>query len=161
MDSAGEVAEGEIITTPFGTATFCKDAIASPEHIPPTMPLTPSAVIRRSTVAVAAAASVQVESPWTGITVDPSRSRPESLTSFMASSAPDRIPGAMDSSGPVKPSDMPSLISSADAAPASNAPAAVARRSFFITLSPSWNNVLTGTLEAPCPKEKHDIVNKA
>jgi hypothetical protein len=40
--------------------------------------------------------------------------------------------GVSDSIGPVKPRITPSLISSADAAPASSAPAADAKSSFFI-----------------------------
>ena len=68
VDSAGEVADGEIITTPFGTATLARIAPVTPEQSAPTMPLTPSEVIRRSATAVAAPASMQVESPRIGVT---------------------------------------------------------------------------------------------
>jgi hypothetical protein len=65
VDSAGDVADGEIIATPLAMATFCRVAMVTPEQSAPMMPLTPSDVIRRSAVAVAAAASTQVESPRT------------------------------------------------------------------------------------------------
>ena len=134
-DSAGEVAEGEIITTPFGMPTFCRTAVVAPEHMAPMMPFTPSEVTRVSAAAVAAAGSMQVLSLRTGVTVSPSSSMPLSETSFIAISAPWAIGPARDSSGPVKPIRTPILISSALAAEAPSARAAVVMRIFFIAIS--------------------------
>ena len=65
VDSAGDVADGEIITTPLALATFFRTAVVTPEQSPPTIALTPSEVIKRSAVAVATAESMQVLSPRT------------------------------------------------------------------------------------------------
>ena len=91
VESAGEVADGEIITVPLGSAAFCSAAVVAPEHMAPTMADTPSEVMRRSAAVVAAPASMQVESPRTAVTVLPSRKSPESETSAMASSAPEAM----------------------------------------------------------------------
>ena len=115
VERAGEVAEGEIMTTPFGIATFCSMAVVTPEQSPPTMAFTRSEVISRSAAAVAAAASTQVVSPRTGITAAPSSSALLSLTSAMASSALAAMSGVSDSIGPVKPIITPILISAASA----------------------------------------------
>ncbi len=103
----GDVADGEIITIPLGSATLARIAPVTPEQSPPRMALMPSDVIRRSAAVVAAFESIQVESPRSGITVDPPRNRPESLISFIASSAPLAIAGIIDSTGPVKPRTTP------------------------------------------------------
>ena len=63
--NAGEVAEGEIIVTPFGIATLLAIAVVTPEQSAPIIPTTLSAVISLSAAAVAAAASMQVESART------------------------------------------------------------------------------------------------
>src|SRR6056300_50429 len=135
----GEVAEGEIMTMPFGSATLVSAAPVTPEQSPPTTPLTPSAVIRRSIAAVAAPASTQVVSPRTEETDAPPRSRPLSLTSAIANSAAGPISATNDSIGPVNPRNTPILISllcdPAMADPAIRAVAAVAVRSFFILVS--------------------------
>ena len=115
VESAGEVAEGEIMTVPFGMATFCSMAVVTPEQSPPTMALTRSAVISRSAAALAAAESMQVVSPRTGVTAAPPSRPLLSLTSLIASSAPAAISGASDSIGPVKPTITPILISAASA----------------------------------------------
>jgi hypothetical protein len=128
--SAGEVAEGEIITMPFGMATLVSIARVTPEQSPPMMPLTPSAVIARSAAAVAAAASVQVSSPRTGMKLW--ADLPEAFTSAIASSAAAAMWPVSDSIGPVKPIRMPSLTSSAEAAPVIKAQAEAASSSFFI-----------------------------
>ena len=60
----GEVAEGEIITTPFGTATFVAIAPVTPEQSAPMIAATPPD-IKPSAAAVAAAESTQVESALT------------------------------------------------------------------------------------------------
>ncbi len=134
--SAGLVAEGEIITIPFGRATFCSTAPVMPEQSPPMMPRTPSAVISRSAAAVPAAVSTaQVLSARTPTTVEPFRNRPDSDASRIARSAAFAIWPVSDSIGPVKPMKMPSLTSSARAAPARAAVATVARSSFFILIS--------------------------
>ena len=111
VESAGEVADGEIITTPFGMATFCSMAVVTPEQSPPTMAFTRSAVMRRSAAALAAAASMQVVSPRTGVTAAPPSRALLSLTSLMASSAPAAMSGARDSIGPVKPTITPIFTS--------------------------------------------------
>jgi hypothetical protein len=87
VDSAGEVAEGEIMTMPFGTATFVRIEVVTPEQSAPTMPFTPSEVIRRSAAAFAAALSIQVLSARIEVTDMPSISMPLSVTSAIASSA--------------------------------------------------------------------------
>jgi hypothetical protein len=61
----GDVAEGEIITTPFGTATFDAIAPVTPEQSAPIIAATPCEIIP-SAAAVAAAESTQVESALTG-----------------------------------------------------------------------------------------------
>ena len=68
---AGEVAEGEIIATPFGTATLLAIAVVTPEQSAPMIPATLSDVINLSAAALAAAASIQVESPRTTLTFCP------------------------------------------------------------------------------------------
>ena len=160
VERPGLVAEGEIITIPFGTATLARIAPVAPEHIAPTMPATPSEVTTRSPTAVAAAASMQVESPRTGSTVVPSRSRPLSDTSDIAISAPAAIAGASDSSGPVKPSTTPrrtaSCACAAGAAAATASVAAEAMRMRFImtclpagSLSARDDRQRAGRWEAP------------
>jgi hypothetical protein len=99
------------------------------------MPLTPSEVIRRSAAAVAAPASIQVESARTGDTVDPPKRAPLAFTSAIANSAPSPIAGVIASSGPVKPNITPILMSSADANPAVRATAVVAKSNFLILFS--------------------------
>jgi hypothetical protein len=111
--SAGEVAEGEIITMPFGMATLVSIARVTPEQSPPMMPLTPSAVIA------------------------PPMNLPEAETSAIASSAPAAMVGVIDSSGPVKPNSTPILTSSAMAVPAISARTAAEPISFFIIFSKS------------------------
>ena len=101
VERAGEVAEGEIITTPLGRATFFSTAMVTPEQSPPTMALTLSDVTRRSAAALAAAESMQVLSPRTETTLAPPSRAPLSLTSLIANSAPLAMPGVSDSMGPV------------------------------------------------------------
>ena len=134
----GEVADGEIMTMPLGTATLASIAPVTPEQSAPTMPATPSVVTRRSVAAVAAAASMQVESARTGSTVAPSMKAPESDTSDIAISAPAAIAGASDSSGPVKPRTTPSLTgpSCAMAAEAANVAAEAIRMRFMFSSLP-------------------------
>ena len=57
----GEVAEGEIIGTPLGTATFDSTAPVTPEQSAPIIAVTPW-LIKLSAADVAAAESTQVES---------------------------------------------------------------------------------------------------
>ena len=127
------------MTTPLGSATFARIAPVTPEQSAPMIAFTPSAVIRRSAAAVAAPASMQVESARTGVTFAPPRRAPDSLTSAMASSAPAPMSGVIDSSGPVKPRMTPILISSAwlpaNATPVISAVAAVAVISLFMVVS--------------------------
>src|SRR5210317_1506474 len=96
-DNAGLVADGDTITTPFGTATFINAAPVTPEQSPPTTPLTPSDVIKRSIAAVAAPASTHVVSPRTPLTVEPPKNLPLSLTSLIANSAAGPISATKDS----------------------------------------------------------------
>ena len=76
----GDVADGEIITTPFGTATFEAIAPVTPEQSAPIIAATPCA-ITPSAAAVAAAESTQVESALTTEIVSPPNSEPESEAS--------------------------------------------------------------------------------
>ena len=139
MVSAGEVADGETMTTPFGIATLLAMAVVTPEQSAPMIATTPSLVTRFVAAVVAAAASMQVESARTGASVRPPGSLPESEASFIASSALAAIAGVIDSSGPLKPRMMPTLAAScADAAVASAAHAAVASRMRFMANSP-WS----------------------
>ena len=101
VDKAGDVADGETITTPLAIATFCRIAVVTPEQSAPTMALILSEVISRSAAAVAAAESIQVESPLTELMLVPLINSPLSLASEMASSAPIAISGVSDSIGPV------------------------------------------------------------
>jgi hypothetical protein len=135
VDSAGDVADGEIITMPFASATFVKTAVVTPEQSAPMIPETLSDVIKRSAAAVAAAESTQVLSARTDVTVLPPSNLPDFVTSSMACSAPDAMAGVKDSIGPVKPKMMPSFTPpwpSANTPPAIAKEAAVANNSFFM-----------------------------
>ena len=110
---AGDVADGEIIVTPFGIATLLAIAVVTPEQSAPIMPATLSDVTNLSAAEVAAAASIHVESALTTSIVDPPNSLPESEASLKASSAEAAIVGVSDSIGPVKPRMTPILIFSA------------------------------------------------
>ena len=112
---AGEVADGEIIVTPFGTATLFAIAVVTPEQSAPIIAATLSEVTNLSAAEVAAPASTQVESARTELTLAPPNRSPESLTSFIASSAELAIVGVKDSIGPVKPRITPIFISSVEA----------------------------------------------
>ena len=105
----GEVAEGEIITTPLGTATFDAIAPVTPEQSAPMIAATPCE-ITPSAAAVAAAESTQVESALTTSIFFPPNSEPESDASLKASSADAAIAGVRDSIGPVNPKMIPILI---------------------------------------------------
>ena len=136
------MAEGEIMTTPLAMATFCRIAVVTPEQSAPIMALTLSDVIRRSATAVAAAESMQVESPRTTSIFDPPIKEPLSFTSDIASSAPAAMAGVSDSMGPVKPRIIPILTSSATAWPVSSVAAAKARNTFLIRVLPKIEFVL-------------------
>jgi hypothetical protein len=142
VDSAGEVAEGDTMTMPFGTATLVRIEVVTPEQSAPTMPSTPSEVIRRSAAALAAALSMQVESARIEVTDMPSISAPLSVTSAIASSAPSAMAGVSDSIGPVKPRITPSVTllpwASANAAPVRAVEATVAIRIFFMSTLPVY-----------------------
>ena len=60
---AGDVADGEIATTPLGTSTLVITAPVLPEQLGPIIAITFSSLIRRSASAIATAASIQTESP--------------------------------------------------------------------------------------------------
>ena len=159
VESAGEVAEGETMTTPLGRATFCRMAPVTPEQSAPMMAFTPSEVTRRSAAEVAAAASTQVESPRTDSTATPSSSLPESVTSFMAISAALPMEGVIDSIGPVKPSTMPIFTGewlAANAEPASMVVAASASSVFFMYTSQGtfdclhWRSIQPRPTVLPC-----------
>ena len=86
--SAGEVADGETMTTPFGIATLLAMAVVTPEQSAPMIAATFCAGDEVACAAVvAAAASMQVESARTGLRVMPPGSLPESEASLKASSA--------------------------------------------------------------------------
>jgi hypothetical protein len=106
----GDVADGEIITTPFGTATFEAIAPVTPEQSAPIIAATPCA-ITPSAAAVAAAESTHVESALTTVIVSPPNNEPESEASLKASSAEAAIAGVRDSIGPVNPNMIPILTS--------------------------------------------------
>ena len=113
------MAEGDIITIPFGIATFFKTAVVTPEQSAPIIALTLSAVINLSAAACAAAASTQVESPLT-LFIFPCEKLPDLFTSSIANSALFAITGANDSIGPVNPKIIPILTSSAKAGKTKN-----------------------------------------
>ncbi len=108
---AGEVDEGEIIGTPFGTATLFAMAVETPEQSAPMMATTFSEVTSLSAAAVAAPASIQVESARTTTIFSPPSRLPESEASLKATSAEPAISGVNDSMGPVKPRIIPILMS--------------------------------------------------
>ena len=110
--SAGEVADGETMTTPAGIATLLAMAVVTPEQSAPTIAATFWALTSCCAAVVAAAASMQVELARVGVRVMPPGSLPESDASFSASSAEAAIAGVIDSSGPVKPRMMPMLTGS-------------------------------------------------
>ena len=139
VESPGDVADGEIMTTPLASATLARIAPVTPEQSAPMIPFTPSDVIKRSAAAVAAAASIHVLSARTEVTEAPPNSFPLSVTSFMANSAPSPIGGVRDSIGPVNPRITPILIFEwppANAVDAIIAVAAVTASSFFIFFLP-------------------------
>ena len=107
----GDVADGDIITTPFGTATLVAIAPVTPEQSAPIIATTPPDT-KPSAAAVAAAESTHVESALSALIVDPPSNEPESDASLNASSADAAIAGVRDSIGPVKPNIIPILISS-------------------------------------------------
>ena len=96
---AGDVADGEIITTPFGTATLVAIAPVTPEQSAPIIAATPSE-INPSAAAVAAAESTHVESALIGEILAPPNNEPESDASLKANSAEAAIAGVKDSIGP-------------------------------------------------------------
>ena len=122
MLNAGEVAEGETIVTPFGIATLLAIAVVTPEQSAPMMPATLSEVISLSAAAVAAAASIHVESARTILIFCPPSSWPESEASLKANSAELPMSGVSDSIGPVKPKMIPILISAVAKVGMINAP---------------------------------------
>src|SRR6476469_6236025 len=132
VESAGEVAEGETITTPAGIAALLAMAVVTPEQSAPTMAATFWALTSCCAAVVAAAASMQVESARVGVRVMPPGSLPAAEASFNANSAEAAISGVIDSSGPVKPRMMRMLTGSAAAAVGRAAAAAVASRRRFI-----------------------------
>ena len=149
-DSAGEVADGEIITTPFGSATFLSTAPVTPEQSAPMIATTLSCVTRRSAAEVATDELTQVELARSVLTVSPFRNLPESLTSCAAASAPAAIDGVIDSIGPVKPSRMPTFTSSAKAGAAATAATALASSNFFMSVSP-WFDFGSGQTNGTIP----------
>ena len=136
----GDVADGEIITTPLGTATFVAIAPVTPEQSAPIIAAIPCE-IRPSAADWAAAESTQVESALIGLIVYPPKSEPESEASLNASSAEAAIAGVRDSIGPVNPKMIPILISAKEfvAKVATNINAAI--NSFFIIPSLIVNNL--------------------
>ena len=106
----GDVADGEIITTPFGTATLVAIAPVTPEQSAPIIATTPFET-KPSAAVVAAAESTQVESALSTDIFCPPSSLPESDASLKASSAEAAIAGVRDSIGPVNPNMIPILIS--------------------------------------------------
>ena len=136
----GEVADGEIITTPFGTATFEAIAQVTPEQSAPIIAATPPA-IKPSAALVAAAESTQVESALDTEIVSPPSSEPESEASLNASSADAAMAGVRDSIGPVNPKIIPILISAEEFAVNVEANINAAINSFFIIPSLIVNNL--------------------
>ena len=106
----GDVAEGDIITTPFGTATFLAIAPVTPEQSAPIIAFTPPETSPSAAV-TAAAESTHVESALCVVIVDPFNRDPESEASLKASSAEAAIAGVKDSIGPVNPKIIPIFIS--------------------------------------------------
>ena len=112
----GDVADGEIITTPFGTATLVAIAPVTPEQSAPMIAKTPFDT-KPSAAVVAAAESTHVLSALSIIIDFPPSNFPESEASLNASSAEAAIAGVNDSIGPVNPKIIPILI----ACPSENA----------------------------------------
>ena len=106
-------------------------AFVTPEQSAPIIATTPSAT-SCSAAAVAAAESVQVESPSTIVNVSPSKRLPELEASRKASLAPSLIAGVSDSIGPVKPRIIPTLISAKAAVETVDKLIIAARSNFFI-----------------------------
>jgi hypothetical protein len=136
----GDVADGEIITTPLGTATFDAIAPVTPEQSAPIIAATPPD-IRPSAADVAAAESTHVESALTGVIVSPPKSEPESEASLKASSAEAAIAGVRDSIGPVNPKIIPILISAKEFVVKVETNINAAINSFFIIPSLIVNNL--------------------
>ena len=105
---AGDVADGEIIGIPLGTATLDNTAPVTPEQSAPIIAVTPW-LTRPSAAEVAAAESIQVESARITLIVEPFKSFPEFEASENANSAPAAISGVRDSIGPVNPRIIPTL----------------------------------------------------
>ncbi len=114
--NAGDVADGEIITTPFGTATLVAIAPVTPEQSAPMIAKTPLDT-NPSAAVVAAAESTHVLSALSIIIDFPPNNFPESEASLNANSAEAAIAGVNDSIGPVNPKIIPILI----ACPSENA----------------------------------------
>jgi hypothetical protein len=127
----GDVADGDIITTPFGTATLLAIAPVTPEQSAPIIAATPCDT-KPSAADVAAAESTQVESASKTVTVSPPRSDPESEASLKASLAESLIAGVRDSIGPVNPKMIPILISAKEFVVNTNKDIIAAINSFFI-----------------------------
>ena len=127
----GEVADGDTIKIPFGTATFALIAPVTPEQSAPIIAVTPCAT-RSSAAAVAAAESTQVESASKIVIDSPPKRFPEFDASSNAILAPSLIAGVKDSIGPVKPRIIPTLISANAAVVTVDKLTITARSNFFI-----------------------------
>ena len=103
------VADGEIITTPLGTATLDAIAPVTPEQSAPIIAATPCD-INPSAAAVAAAESTQVESASKTDIFFPPNKDPDAEASSKANLAESLIAGVRDSIGPVNPKIIPILI---------------------------------------------------
>ena len=105
-----DVAAGEIITIPLGTAASNKIVSVTSEQTPPNIALTPWEIISFAT-ALATEESLQVVSTFTTVIVSPFNKDPDAEASLNAISAESAIAGVRDSIGPVKPKTIPILIS--------------------------------------------------
>ena len=147
VDSAGEVADGEIITIPLGLATFCKHgdgdsrAVAADDGIDGHQPFG-----RRDRSCGVDAGRI---TPYGRRPAGRQATRPLSLTSLIASSAPSAMGPVNDSIGPVKPSSTPSLTSSANAAPSGSNDNKQATIRFITSLLRNYRQAACGVNSKP------------
>jgi hypothetical protein len=107
------VAEDEMVVIPLGAETLLATAALVPEQLGPIIAITFSTVTSLSAAAVAAAASIHVESARTAFIFVPPRNIPESDASLMANSAAAAMGGVRDSMGPVNACNIPIFTVSA------------------------------------------------